>query len=77
MKSKNRLLRLSLIVCLVLGWAAYLPTAPANVALAENPFLPIEQIERNTPAGLPTAPALSPQDAELHAALETLELARQ
>ncbi|MBN2001726.1 MAG: hypothetical protein JXA21_00100 [Anaerolineae bacterium] len=77
MQGKNRLLRLSLIICLVLGWAAYLPTASPHVALAENPLPPAEEVEHAAPVVLPVPPRPSPEEVELRAALAALEGARQ
>ena len=77
MKDKNHLLRLCLIVCLVLGWAAYLPPVAPRSAFAQTPLPPVEDIERAAPATSPTPPPPPPEETELRAALEALELARQ
>lgn len=89
MKSKHRLLRLSLIICLVLGWTAYLPPASASTRRADPPPPPEEALEgqldgelsggleRDTRDISPQPPSPSQEEIELRAALEALELARQ
>ena len=77
MRNKNRLLRLCLIICLVLGWTVYLPTAVPQIALAENPLPPAEGAKHAAPVVLPAPPMPSSEEVELRTALEALELAHQ
>ncbi|HNT78651.1 MAG TPA: hypothetical protein PKH77_26885, partial [Anaerolineae bacterium] len=77
MKTGNRFLNLSLIVCLVLGWTIYLPIGTPDIALAESPPPPVEENEFFAPAVSPPPPAITQEDIEMRASMESLELALQ
>jgi hypothetical protein len=77
MKTKNRLLRASLIFCLVLGWTTT-PIVSIGIVLADDPPPPVEE---GHPALIPSVPPAPPApteaQAELYAGLAALEQAQR
>lgn len=77
MKARNRLLRLSLIFCLVLGWTVSTPLGTPGVVRADTPLPPVEGQDPMLMPPPPAPPAPTDAQVELFAGAAALEQAQQ